>query len=342
MKLRELESASSTFIIAEVGQAHDGSLGILHSLVEAAAEAGADAVKFQVHIAEAESSAVEPFRVAFSYEDKNRFNYWKRMGFSKAQWSGIKRKCDSLGVEFLATPFSNAAVDLLEDMGVIRYKVGSGDVTNELLLRRLGMTGKEVILSTGLVTYDELANAVRILGRHSVEFAILQCTTKYPTQAEDIGLQEISHLKEQFGCPVGLSDHSGEIYPAIAAVALKASIVETHITFDKKMFGPDSKASLTVSQFAELVRAIRFTEKACSMSPGKKLDNNKHELRRIFGRSLAVNRDMKEGEMVELKDLEAKKPEGQGISLGSLNSVIGRKLRVSKRRWEFVSEEDLV
>ena len=117
------------FVVAEVAQAHDGSLGILHSFIDASAAAKVDAVKFQIHEAEAESSAQEPFRTRFSYVDATRFDYWKRMGFSETEWAGVKDHCDKAGMEFLATPFSNVAVDLLERLGVTRYKIGSGDVT---------------------------------------------------------------------------------------------------------------------------------------------------------------------------------------------------------------------
>ncbi len=134
MKLTEYESTGRTFIVAEIAQAHDGSIGILHSLVDAAAATGVDAVKFQVHIATAESSNLEPFRVEFSTVDKTRFDYWKRMELSVEQWADLKSRCEAAGVEFLATPFSNAAVDLLESIGVMRYKLGSGDLANPLLL----------------------------------------------------------------------------------------------------------------------------------------------------------------------------------------------------------------
>ena len=122
------------FLIAEIGQAHEGSLGILHSYIDALADTGVDAVKFQMHIAEAESSAFEPFRVKFSLEDATRFDYWKRMGFTFEQWKGIKEHCDAVGLEFMCSPFSNLAVDWLEELGVKQYKIGSGEVNNLLLL----------------------------------------------------------------------------------------------------------------------------------------------------------------------------------------------------------------
>ncbi|MBT9507333.1 N-acetylneuraminate synthase family protein [Rhodoferax sp.] len=340
MKLAEYESTGRTFIVAEIAQAHDGSVGILHSLVDAAAAAGVDAVKFQVHIAEAESSTLEPFRVRFSTVDATRFDYWKRMELSAEQWADLKRRCEAAGVEFLATPFSNAAVDLLESIGVRRYKVGSGDLANPLLLERLARTGKEVILSTGLGALEEIDAAVALMRGRQIAVTVLQCTTKYPTAAEDIGLPWLATLRTRYACPVGLSDHSGTIYPALGAVALGAVVIEAHITFDRRMFGPDAKASLTVDDFAELVRGVRFLEQARGKGPDKATDEGKQELRRMFGKALAVNRDMQAGETLRFEDLESKKPADGGLPVAKIAEVIGRRLRQTKKRWDFLTKDD--
>ena len=341
MKLTEYESTGRTFVVAEIAQAHDGSVGILHSLVDAAAAAGVDAVKFQVHIAEAESSALEPFRVRFSPVDATRFDYWKRMELSAVQWADLKRRCEAAGVEFLATPFSNAAVDVLECIGVVRYKVGSGDLANPLLLERLARTGKEVILSTGLGALEEIDAAVAVMRERHVPVAVLQCTTKYPTAAQDIGLPWLATLRERYTCPVGLSDHSGTIYAALGAVALGATVIEAHITFDRRMFGPDAKASLTVDEFAELVRGVRFMERARGLGPDKTVDESKQELRRMFGKALAVNRDMQAGETLRFEDLESKKPADGGLPVAKMSEVVGSKLKKPKNRWDFLMQSDI-
>ncbi|RZL16570.1 MAG: N-acetylneuraminate synthase, partial [Pedobacter sp.] len=151
---------TDVFIIAEIAQAHDGSLGIAHSYIDALADAGVDAVKFQTHIAEAESSIFEPFRVKFSYEDDTRFDYWKRMEFTEQQWAGLKEHCEARGVEFMSSPFSGAAVELLNRLGVKRFKVGSGEVNNLLLLHQIAQTGKEIILSSGMSNFSELDKTI--------------------------------------------------------------------------------------------------------------------------------------------------------------------------------------
>lgn len=341
MNLTEFERAGRTFVVAEIAQAHDGSLGILQSLVDAVAATGVDAIKFQVHIADAESSALEPFRVRFSPADATRYDYWKRMELPLPEWRRLKERCEALGVEFLATPFSNAAVDLLEEVGVERYKIGSGDIANPLLLERIAKTGKEVILSTGLGSLEELDAAVALLRARENPYAVLQCTTRYPTAAEDVGLAWLARFRERYGCPVGLSDHSGTIYAGLGAVALGAVAVEAHVAFDKRMFGPDARASLTVDEFAQMVEGIRFLEKARTSGPDKTLDEGKRELRRMFGKSLAVNRDLPVGHVLSFGDLEGKKPAGVGVDVGELEQVIGRALLREKRAWEFLQQDDL-
>jgi len=328
-------------VVAEIGQAHDGSLGILHSMVKAAAACGVDAVKFQVHIAEAESSPQEPFRVKFSPADTTRFDYWKRMELPEAEWLRLKKMCEDLGVEFLATPFSNAAVNLLERIGVNRYKVGSGDIANPLLLERIAATRKEVVLSTGLGTLEDIDRAVALFQARNIPVAILQCTTRYPTAPEDVGLPWLGKFKARYGCPVGLSDHSGTVYAGVAAVALGAAFVETHVTFDRRMFGPDSQASLTFNGLEQLVMGIRFVEAANRDKEGKALTEEKDRLRRIFGKAIAVNRDMNAGETLAFSDLEGKKPADGGIAVSELNSVLGRRLKCSKKCWDFVAWEEL-
>ena len=149
-----------TYIIAEIAQAHHGSIKLAHDYIDAMAKTGVDAIKFQTHIAEAESSIHEPFRIKFSTQDKTRFDYWKRMEFTLAQWKELKNHCNEVGLEFLSSPFSNAAVDLLEEVGVSRYKIGSGEVTNLLLLEKIAKTTKPVILSSGMSSFKELDNAV--------------------------------------------------------------------------------------------------------------------------------------------------------------------------------------
>ena len=342
MRILDYKNKGRTFIIAEIGQAHDGSLGLLHSLIEGAAKTGVDAVKFQVHIADAESSLLEPFRIKFSYQDQSRYEYWKRMELSEKDWIKIKKRCDDLGVEFLATPFSLAAVDLLETIGVKRYKIGSGDASNKLLLKKIVKTKKEIIISTGLGTLSELGTSTSFLSNEGVPYTILQCTTKYPTNSDEIGLEWLKILEKNFNCPVGLSDHSGTIFSSLGAVTLGAAVIEAHITFDKRMFGPDSRASLNLDEFSTMVEGIRFLEIARGRGLDKEQIGNKEELRRIFGRAIACNKKLSPGHVITFEDLETKKPADAGISVNNYEEVIGKKLKNKKNAWEFLVHEDFL
>ncbi|MEO0726391.1 MAG: N-acetylneuraminate synthase family protein [Bacteroidota bacterium] len=332
----------STLLIAELAQAHEGSLGILHSYIDALADVGVDAVKFQTHIAEAESSLAEPFRVKFSYEDDTRFDYWKRMSFSPEQWRGIKEHCDQRGVEFLSSPFSQTAVDLLEELGVQRYKIASGEVTNFLMLEKIARTGKPIILSSGMSSYEELDAALEFLRPFGNELSLLQCTTSYPTPPERIGFNVLTEMRVRYpDLTIGLSEHTSEIFTGLAAVAMGAQILEFHAVFDKRMFGPDANSSLTIDQIAELVRGVRFLETALA-NPVNKHDNSAyHSLKTIFEKSLAVRHDLPLGHELTFDDLETKKPSGQGLSASRFREVLGRPLKRAKKKYEFLTAEDI-
>ncbi|EIA10414.1 N-acetylneuraminate synthase family protein [Flavobacterium frigoris] len=330
------------YLIAEIGQAHEGSLGILHSYIDAVASTGVQAIKFQMHIAEAESSEREPFRVQFSFADKTRFDYWKRMGFTLEQWHGIKKHCDEVGLDFICSPFSNLAVDWLEEIGVQQYKIGSGEVTNLLLLEKISKTGKPIILSSGMSSYAELDATVHFLKGRNVSFSLLQCTTAYPTQPENYGYNVIRELKERYNVTVGFSDHSATIAAGIAAVALGAEVLEFHVVFDRSMFGPDSKSSLTLSEVSELVIAANAIYNALQHPMDKNKNNQYIALKAIFEKSLAVNKDLPKGHVITFDDLETKKPKGYGTDALRFETVLGKTLKRDLKQWDFLNEEDWV
>lgn len=328
------------YYIAEIGQAHEGSLGILHSYIDALADTGVQAIKFQMHIAEAESSIHEPFRVKFSYEDETRYDYWKRMEFTLNQWKEIKAHCDEVGLDFICSPFSNLAVDWLEGIGVKYYKIGSGEVTNLLLLEKIALTGKPIILSSGMSSYAELDVTIDFLKKKNIEFSILQCTTSYPTQPEQFGFNVIQELKERYQVSVGFSDHSAKIATNIAAISFGAEILEFHVVFDRLMFGPDAKSSLTVNETKQLVNDCNAVYIAMQ-NPINKNDNSTFtQLKSIFEKSLAVNKDLPQGHVLTFNDLEAKKPKGYGIDALLFQNYIGKKISTSKSKWDFLNEED--
>jgi N-acetylneuraminate synthase len=331
-----------TFIIAEIAQAHDGSLGMAHAFIDALAKSGVHAVKFQTHIAAAESSIHEPFRVKFSRQDATRMDYWKRMEFSLEQWKEIKIHCDELGLEFMSSPFSNAAVDLLEEVGVKRYKIGSGEVNNFVLLEKIAQTKKPVIISSGMSSFEELDATIKFLKDRNVVFSILQCTTSYPTQPKQFGLNVISELKNRYKVPVGFSDHSASSEACIAATALGAEIIEFHVVFDKDMFGPDAKASLIMEETSQLVRAVKNINIALN-NPVDKNDNSQFTtLKSIFEKSLAVNKNLPKGHVLTFADLETKKPKGYGILASDYEKVLGKSLKTDLKQWDFLNDVDIL
>jgi len=327
-------------IIAEIAQAHDGSLGILHSYIDALASTGIDAIKFQTHIADAESSTYEPFRIKFSYEDATRYDYWKRMEFTPEQWAGIKQHCGDKGLEFISSPFSNMAVDMLEEIGVKRYKIGSGEITNHLLLHRVALTQKPVILSSGMSTWDELDDAVNYFTSQHIDVSVLQCVSAYPAKPEQWGLNVIQQLKDRYNVKAGYSDHSGDIYACLAAAALGAEIFEFHAVFDKRMFGPDAPASIAIDEIIKLTEGIHQIKKAL-LHPSVKDNSGMHQMKTIFEKSLSVNQALKKGTVLEFKHLEAKKPKGHGLAAADYKDVLGRKLKSDKQQWDFLLDADI-
>ncbi|MFT3837823.1 MAG: N-acetylneuraminate synthase family protein [Myxococcaceae bacterium] len=325
-------------VVAEVAQAHDGSLGAAHAYIDAAAKAGADAVKFQTHIAQAESTPGEPFRVKFSKQDATRYDYWKRMEFTPEQWAGLKAHCDEAKLLFLSSPFSFAAVELLEKIGVPAWKVGAGELTNLPMLSLMEKTGKPVILSSGMSSWAELDRAVEEVKRCC---AVLQCTTSYPCPPEKLGLNVLGELRTRYQLPTGLSDHSGTIYAGLAAAALGCDLLELHMVFSKECFGPDTSSSVTTPELKQLVDGIRFIEKAKANPVNKDAAaEGMAELKRTFGKSVVAARELPAGTKLSDADLALKKP-GTGIPAAQLKNVLGRTLKRAVKADTLLAEADL-
>ena len=263
---------------------HDGSFGNACKLIEAAAAAGADAVKFQTHIAEAETLPNAPSPGYFSAEP--RMDYFRRTGFDPDQWRKLKAACEKQGVTFLSSPFSLEAVDLLEDVGVGSYKVASGEVSNLPLLEKLAGTGKPVLLSSGMSDWAELDRAVEAL-RPGGPLTVMQCTSAYPCPPERAGLNLLAEMRARYGLPVGFSDHSDGLTTAIAAAALGATVIEKHFTFSRLMYGSDAANATEPDDFARLAPlAARDRGHACQPRrqgrPGA-LPRDEADLREVGG-----------------------------------------------------------
>jgi N,N'-diacetyllegionaminate synthase len=331
----------SCLIIADVAQAHDGSLGTAHAFVDAVARTGADAIKFQMHIAEAESTPGEPWRVRFSPQDETRYEYWQRMEFTPEQWQGLRDHTIDKGLKFLCSPFSLEAVEILANIGVDYWKIASGEVDNKPMLAAMAQTGDPFILSTGMSDFQEIDASVAVIKGLNRPLTLLQCTTEYPCPPDKLGLNVIPLMRQRYGCPVGLSDHSGKIWAGLAAVAQGAEMLEVHIALSREMFGPDVTASLVPDELAQLAEGVDFIEAALANPVDKdEMAAAKADLRRMFGKSIVAAGDLAAGQTLGEKDLALKKP-GSGLPPGKLETVIGRKLLRDLDKDQQLSEDHL-
>lgn len=317
-----------TELIVEIGNSHDGSLGIAKSFIDIAKAAGAPVVKFQMHIAEFESSDLDEFRVQFSDQDKTRVDYWNRVAFTPEQWKLISNYCDSQDIEFLCTPFSIEAAEILMQMtSVKRWKVGSGDAVNLPLIDFLASTEMPLIISTGLISWSEitfLKDRLLRLGAWS-RTTLMHCVSQYPTPLENSGLNIISELRE-LGCSVGLSDHSGKLSPSLMAISHGISLLEVHLTPHPLFFGPDVNSSLTGEQIrfiSDFTRDVEILE--ANHRSKSSLFEDASKTRRLFRKGVYWKSDLKAGTTIKYSDLKFLKP-SQEIDSLDFEKVVGRVL----------------
>lgn len=319
---------SKTFIIAEVGNTHEGSVGLAKRFIHAAAACGVDAVKFQTHIFDAESTRHAPNPPYF--KDESRKEYFERTSFTLDQYKELKRYCeDECGCEFISSAFSIEAIRLLETVGVKTYKVPSGEVSNTPYLIELARTGKKVILSSGMSSWDELDLAVETLHLNGCkDLVILQCTSEYPCLPENAGLNLLQEIRSRYGVEVGFSDHTLGTAVPVASVILGAVIIEKHFTLSKLMYGSDAKNSTEPEEFKRLVDDIRAVERTLSANVDKdKKVKELADMKLIFEKSIVASTDLKKGHVLRYEDIAYKKP-GDGIPAREFKNVIGKKLLI--------------
>ncbi|MBI5629775.1 MAG: N-acetylneuraminate synthase family protein [Elusimicrobia bacterium] len=298
-----------------------------HAFIDAVASAGADAVKFQTHIAAAESTPAEPWRARFSFQDKSRYDYWKRMEFSEEQWRGLARHARDKDLLFLSSPFSLEAAELLLRVGVPAWKVASGELSNAPLLDRLLASKKPVLASTGMSALAEIDKAVKRVQAAKVPLVLMQCSSLYPCPPESVGLRLIEFFRRRYRCEAGLSDHSGTVYPGLAAAALGCSALEVHVALSRDMFGPDIPASLTPQELSQLVKGVRFIEAMNASGASKnELSRKTAGLRPLFTKSVAARVRLSRGAVLRREHLALKKP-GTGIPAAELERLLGRRLK---------------
>lgn len=325
------------FIIAEAGINHNGSYLLAKKLVDMAKKAGVNCIKFQTHITDKEMirSNIKPGKIS----KKSLWKIIKNCELTAEEERKLKQYCQKCKILFLSTPFSKEAVDRLEKINIKAYKIGSGELTNIPLLRYIAKQKKPVILSTGMSDMNEIKNAVKLFKNFKTRFAILQTTSEYPANYEDINLGVIDKFVKMFKVPVGLSDHSPGIYTALGAVALGACIVEKHITLDKKMPGPDQKFSLELNELKELVKGCKAVKLA--MGKTKKILNKEKPILKFARESVVTIRDISKDEKFSEKNISTKRPSTGKIQAKHYYSIIGKKARKRINAGQQLSYSDI-
>lgn len=324
-----------TFIIAEAGVNHNGSLKLAKQLVDVAVEAQADAVKFQTFKTENEISKIAQkaqYQKETTNSEESQYDMVKKLELPFKDFKILQNYCKQKGIMFLSTPFELESVKFLESLNLDYMKIPSGEITNLPFLREIASYGGKIILSTGMSTLKEIEEAINIL--KGCEISLLHCTTEYPCPYEDVNLKAILTMKERFKLPIGYSDHTQGIEVAIAAVAMGAEIIEKHFTLDKNMEGPDHKASLSPKELKQMVKSIRNIEK--SIGDGiKKPSPSEIKNMEIARKSIVAKCGIEKGEIFSEKNLTTKRP-GSGISPMKWDEIIGQ---IAKKDYK---EDDLI
>lgn len=315
-----------TLIIAEAGVNHNGSLELAKMLALEAKKCGADVVKFQTAKLDA---LVSKYATMAEYQKKNigqemsQQDMLRKLLLTYEEFEELDQYCKKIDIQFLSTPFDLDSIDFLTSLNCSVWKIPSGEITNLPYLEKIAKTGKPVILSTGMCTMQEVEEAVRVLEKGTREITLLHCTTQYPTEYEDVNLKAMLTLQAHFGYKIGYSDHTRGVEVPLAAVALGASVIEKHFTLSRNMEGPDHKASLEPSEFADMVRKIRNIEKSLGYEEKKPAEAEMAN-RSVARKSIIAARDIKKGEVFTESNLTTKRP-GNGISPMKWYEILGTK-----------------
>lgn len=318
----------STYIIAEVGPNHNGDLELALEMIRRIAPIGVDAIKFQLAVPENVYSG-DSFKAAYQKENessKTPIEMSRKIQLPAKAHIALYEECKRNGVDYLCSAFDIDSLRFLNAHVDMRYyKIPSGEIFSIDTIEEMQQNNKPVILSTGMATFEEIQTALNLLRQQgNREVTILHCISKYPAPNEDVNLRTMLQLRERFGCPVGFSDHTIGNDAAIAAVALGAVMIEKHITLDKNMEGPDHKASVTVEEFAALVRSIRNVEEMMG-SEDKLISPGEADIRKVVRKSIIARRDLKEGDVITAEDITYKRP-GTGYLPIQKDLVIGKKI----------------
>ena len=336
---KSIGEEESCFIIAEAGVNHNSSIDLAKKLVDAAKEAGADAVKFQTFKAEnVVIKNAEKAKYQKTVKEESQYGMLKKLELTEEDFRELADYAKEKDILFLSSPFDKESVDLLYELDVPVFKVGSGEITNFPLLKHIAKKEKPIILSTGMSTLGEVEEALNVIRSEGVEDVILlHCVSNYPARIEDVNLRAMETLKQAFKIPVGFSDHTLGITASIAAAALGACVIEKHFTLDRDLPGPDHKASLEPNELKEMVQAIRDVEKALGDGV-KRPTKEEEEIKRAARRSIVAKVDIPKGTIIAEDMLDVKRP-GTGIEPKYIDMIVGKKAKENIRKDELVTRE---
>jgi N,N'-diacetyllegionaminate synthase len=331
------------FILAEAGVNHNGSLELAYKLIDIAVESKADAIKFQTFKTESLVSYDAPkaiYQIQTNNKKETQFEMIKKLELSYDDFKKIFKRCKEKGITFVSSPFDIESVDFLANIGVSMFKVGSGELTNYLLLKRIAEKGKKIILSTGMSTLEEVKKSVNFIKKHgNSNIVLLHCVSSYPTRKEDLNLKCINTLKTELNLEVGFSDHTTDFNASIYSIAAGATYIEKHFTIDKNMEGPDHISSLNPEELNEFVKQLRDLE--IIMGDGIKIcKNNEENTRKVARKSLQYNKNLKKGHILKQDDLIALRPYN-GICVSKYESLLGKKLINNVEEKSLIKWEDL-
>lgn len=337
---RNIGPAFKPFVIAEIGINHEGSMEKAKQMIREAAQSGAECVKFQSHVIEDEMSK-EAKKVIPGNATVSIWDIMSRCAFSEEQERELKKYTESFGMLYLSTPFSRKAADRLKRMNVLAYKIGSGECNNYPLIEHVAKFKKPMIVSTGMNDIRSIKRTVEIIERHKVPYALLHCTSMYPTPYEKVRLGALKELQKKFPkAVIGLSDHSLGNYTCFGAVALGASILEKHFTSNKKWKGPDVPISITPSELKDLIEGSEVIQKA---SGGEKIILREESPTIAFAYATVVSiRPIKKGKTISFEDVWVKRPGTGEIHAKDFEKVIGRKTRRDILSDEHISWSDII
>jgi len=330
------------YVVAEAGVNHNGSIDLAKQLIDVAKKSNADAVKFQTFITEnmiLRKTEKAIYQRSATFQG-TQYDMLKKLEFSSDDFRELNEYAMEVGITFLSSPFDRNSVDLLDEIGVPAFKIGSGELTNLPLLKHAARKGKPILLSTGMGTIGEVDEALNIIQNEGLhEIILLHCVTEYPAKIENLNLHVIGTLKKSFQVPVGFSDHTeGTLMPYIA-VALGASVIEKHFTIDKNMPGPDHKASLDPIQLREMVRSIRDVEKALG-SGLKRPSSEEEKIKKFVRKSIVAKLDISNGSIIDEGMLSYKRP-GTGLSPKYYLEIVGKKATKDIKRDDFILWNDV-